>query len=81
MRRSANQYTDRRKSPPLAAILRKGREPGEKKGEKKEGSEIPRRTVAVLVGQADGSKGEHPVHANDIPEVQRAVFRGYQRRP
>lgn len=32
----------------------------------------------VLVGQADGSKGEHPVHANDIPEVQRAVFRGYQ---
>lgn len=31
--------------------------------------------------QPDSSKGEHPVHANDIPEVQRAVFRGYQRRP
>ena len=57
---------------------------GTERREKKGGSEIPRRRasiVDVLVGQADGSKGEHPVHANDIPEVQRAVFRGYQASP
>lgn len=35
--------------------------------------------MPVLVGQPDSGKGEHPVHANDIPQVQRAVFRGYQR--
>lgn len=40
----------------------------------------PRARRTVLAEGIDGrGEGEHPVHADDIPEVQRAVFRGYQR--
>lgn len=72
-----------RKSPArLASVPRKGREPeGKKERRKGEAKSRGKASSAVLVGQPDSSKGEHPVHANDIPEVQRAVFRGYQRRP
>lgn len=37
-------------------------------------------TRTVLAGRINDGRGEgeHPVHADDIPEVQRAVFRGYR---
>lgn len=39
----------------------------------------PRARCTVLVERIDGyGEGEHPVHADDIPEVQRTVFRGYR---
>lgn len=36
------------------------------------------RSIVLVEWIDDRDEGEHPVHADDIPEVQRAVFRGYQ---
>lgn len=49
--------------------------------EKKEREMIRRAnscSIVLVEWIDDRDEGEHPVHADDIPEVQRAVFRGYQ---